>query len=672
MKKKQHLQQLLLALIIIVGINFWIGTQGELHAKAAELAKPTPINQIFPDPRFAEVIQVRLEKPNVTDTVSQDELNALTNVDSTYGLIDGVGSIEGIQYLNGMTQLVIQGGTLSDLSPLTKVTTLTYLNISNTQISDLSPISTLTNLTRLTMSGNHISDLSPLSNLTNLKVVNMEMNQIKDMSPLSELTNLIGVSMYNNKISDLSPLSSLLNLTSLTMDENQINDVSALSDLTKLKTLSLGNNQIDDISALSGLTNLEWLFIYDNQISNLSPLSDANKLFWFLFNDNKISDISVLSDKEELTYTDMSNNQISDLSPLKSLQNIMDISLENQQIENSPMNYQTNLVLPNTVKDNTNTLVTPETISDNGNYTSPDLTWDLPNYKNQVSYTFNQEVTVGSATTLFSGIVSQSLKQAPVAYNVLFNVDGEETSETVEMDTLLTSPAAPTKEGYTFTGWYNAPTGGNKWNFATDKMPANDITLYAQFSVNQYMVLLDVEGKISSQKVAYQEFAQAPSNPTKEGYTFTGWYDAPTGGNKWNFASGKMPANDITLYAQFTKQISPDNDSGTPRQGDGSDTHSNSNQNGSSTTEQESKTNTNQNSKSTNEQGATSNLAPSVQKNEDSSNLTISSTEESKDTKKTNVDLPKTGDKTKASPIILGMLCLGLAAFLGFQRRRVK
>ncbi|WP_410250607.1 InlB B-repeat-containing protein, partial [Listeria welshimeri] len=38
--------------------------------------------------------------------------------------------------------------------------------------------------------------------------------------------------------------------------------------------------------------------------------------------------------------------------------------------------------------------------------------------------------------------------------------------------------------GYTFTGWYDAPTDGTKWDFETDKMPANDMTLYAQFSKN--------------------------------------------------------------------------------------------------------------------------------------------------------------------------------------------
>ncbi|MBF2504484.1 InlB B-repeat-containing protein, partial [Listeria marthii] len=44
-------------------------------------------------------------------------------------------------------------------------------------------------------------------------------------------------------------------------------------------------------------------------------------------------------------------------------------------------------------------------------------------------------------------------------------------------------PPIPTKEGYTFTGWYDAKTGGNKWDFSADKMPAEDVILYAQFKI---------------------------------------------------------------------------------------------------------------------------------------------------------------------------------------------
>ncbi|EGK2527187.1 InlB B-repeat-containing protein, partial [Listeria monocytogenes] len=127
-----------------------------------------------------------------------------------------------------------------------------------------------------------------------------------------------------------------------------------------------------------------------------------------------------------------------------------------------------------------------------------------------------------------------------------------EARETIQADALLPEPAAPTKEGYTFTGWYDSPTGGTEWDFETDKMPANDMTLYAQFTINQYTAKLDAEGTIVSENVTYNELVPEPAAPTREGYTFTGWYDAPTDGTKWDFETDKMPANDMTLYARFT------------------------------------------------------------------------------------------------------------------------
>lgn len=70
----------------------------------------------------------------------------------------------------------------------------------------------------------------------------------------------------------------------------------------------------------------------------------------------------------------------------------------------------------------------------------------------------------------------------PILANVVFNVDDVQTTEAIVVEGFITEPAAPTKDGYTFDGWYDAKTGGNKWNFATNKMPATGITLYAQFS----------------------------------------------------------------------------------------------------------------------------------------------------------------------------------------------
>ncbi|EHN7557563.1 leucine-rich repeat domain-containing protein, partial [Listeria monocytogenes] len=543
-----------------------------------------------------------LQKPNVSTTVTQDELNTVEMLDELY-ITEYIASIEGVQYLNNLKQLKIvgYGNSISDLLPLSGLMKLELIQFNSNQISNLSPLSNLTNLSVLILSDNKISDLSPLSGLTNLKKLQLSENQLSDLTPLSGLTNLTSLDMDKNKISDISPLANLTNLTTLYMSNNQITNLSALSGLINLVNLYLSENQITDISGLSNLTNLQMVYMHQNKIIDVSPLSNLTNLesLYLSLNqinnidslsrltnlntlrmiDNQINDIGSLAGLTNLTELDirgnqikdvsplssltnlesllLSSNQISDISSLKNLKNLFRLMAANQTIVNKPVNYQKNLGFLNNIIDRTGTLVSPNGISDNGSYTSPDIIWDLPDYKKQVSYTFDNNDMDFS----FSGTVIQSLTEAPVSYKVVFDVEGEQTSGTTAKDTLLTPPANPVKEGYTFTGWYDEKTGGTEWDFATDKMPAKDITLYAQFSENPYTATLDVEGETTSQTVAYQNLVQAPTDPTKEGYTFIGWYDEKTGGTEWDFATDKMPAKDITLYAQFSKNSS---DEGTP------------------------------------------------------------------------------------------------------------
>ncbi|MDH4900738.1 InlB B-repeat-containing protein, partial [Listeria innocua] len=138
------------------------------------------------------------------------------------------------------------------------------------------------------------------------------------------------------------------------------------------------------------------------------------------------------------------------------------------------------------------------------------------------------------------------------SYTATFDKDGTTTTQTVNYDSLIQAPTEPTKAGYIFTGWYDAKTGGNKWDFAAKKMPAKNITLYARFSANAYTATFDKDGTTTTQAVDYDSLITEPTAPTKDGYTFDGWYDAETGGNKWDFAAKKMPAKNITLYARFS------------------------------------------------------------------------------------------------------------------------
>ncbi|ECH5525087.1 LPXTG cell wall anchor domain-containing protein [Listeria monocytogenes] len=407
----------------------------------------------------------------------------------------------------------------------------TGINVPYKGIKNLEGVQYLNNLSNLFVYFNEITDISVISNLSNLKYVYLDENHINDFRPLSNLTNLTELSLGSTQISDISVLSNLTNLTELSLHDNQLNNLDALSGLQNLKLLNLEETQTSDISALSDLTNLEDLYLDSNQISDISALSGLNNL--------------------KTLYLDY--NQIRDISPLSDLTKVTSLTLFNQNIMNDPIMYNPAITISNDVKDVSGALIAPATISDSGTYTNPNITWNLSSYLNEVSYTFRQTVTVGSATNDFYGTVRQPLQAIPVDYTVTFDVSGTETKESVETGDLLIEPTEPTKEGYTFIGWYDAKTGGNKWDFATGKMPARDMTLYAQFSINKYIASFDVDGKKTTELVNYQSMLSAPAEPKKEGYKFIDWYDTKTGGNKWDFTADKMPAKDMTLYAQFEK-----------------------------------------------------------------------------------------------------------------------
>ncbi|EAF6118363.1 BspA family leucine-rich repeat surface protein [Listeria monocytogenes] len=67
-------------------------------------------------------------------------------------------------------------------------------------------------------------------------------------------------------------------------------------------------------------------------------------------------------------------------------------------------------------------------------------------------------------------------------YTVTFDVEGKQEQQAVLFEELITEPTVPYKAGYAFTGWYDTKTGGTKWDFTTDTMPAKEMTLYAQFN----------------------------------------------------------------------------------------------------------------------------------------------------------------------------------------------
>ena len=149
-------------------------------------------------------------------------------------------------------------------------------------------------------------------------------------------------------------------------------------------------------------------------------------------------------------------------------------------------------------------------------------------------------------------------------YTVTFNPNNEADTTTIELDfnSKLTKPTNPTKVGYSFNGWYY---DNKKVDFSTFKMPANDIELKANWTINTYTITLNANGGICDDnyiKGNYNEPIIAPKNPTKEGYTFLYW-SIKNSNEEYEFTT--VPAENIELIAQwqvneYNVTFNPDND----------------------------------------------------------------------------------------------------------------
>ncbi|MBR6608978.1 MAG: InlB B-repeat-containing protein [Oscillospiraceae bacterium] len=117
-----------------------------------------------------------------------------------------------------------------------------------------------------------------------------------------------------------------------------------------------------------------------------------------------------------------------------------------------------------------------------------------------------------------------------ITYIVTFDSDGGSAVEaqTINEGNKVTKPADPTKEGYTFKGWFN---GENEYNF--DTAVTAPITLKAKWEENApatYTVTFDSDGgsAVEAQTINEGNKATKPADPTKEGYTFKGWFNGET------------------------------------------------------------------------------------------------------------------------------------------------
>ena len=169
----------------------------------------------------------------------------------------------------------------------------------------------------------------------------------------------------------------------------------------------------------------------------------------------------------------------------------------------------------------------------------------LPTDVTRTGYTFkgwyDNENLTGSPVTAIGGAETGNkeywAKWEINQYTITFDTNGGSEIAPITQDygTEITVPADPTRKGYTFKGWDKE---------IPETMPAENITVKAQWGINQYTITFDTNGgnEIAPITQDYGTEITTPDNPTRKGYTFKGWdKEIPK----------TMPAENMTVKAQW-------------------------------------------------------------------------------------------------------------------------
>ena len=146
-------------------------------------------------------------------------------------------------------------------------------------------------------------------------------------------------------------------------------------------------------------------------------------------------------------------------------------------------------------------------------------------------------VEIGTKTYTLTILRNSGTGGGATSYTLTFDTNGGSAIAPITQDygTAITAPADPTKTGYTFAGW--TPT-------IPATMPAENMTIKAKWTVNQYTLTFDTNGGSTIAPITqdYGTAITAPADPTKTGYTFAGWTPA---------IPATMPAENMTIKAQW-------------------------------------------------------------------------------------------------------------------------
>lgn len=160
----------------------------------------------------------------------------------------------------------------------------------------------------------------------------------------------------------------------------------------------------------------------------------------------------------------------------------------------------------------------------------------------------------------FDNVVSDMTVNAQwqaASYTVTYNANGGRCLQTSKEVTYLGNygnMATPTRDGYTFEGWYTQIQGGTQVTSDSKVEITDNITIYAHWKANSYQITYDTNGgkvDATGKSVVMGERYGSLAVPSRGGYSFCGWWTSVDGGEHITESSNVSIPNNHRLYAHW-------------------------------------------------------------------------------------------------------------------------
>ncbi|WP_200781911.1 InlB B-repeat-containing protein, partial [Peptococcus niger] len=468
----------------------------------------------FPDATFRDYVSTKFDKDN-NGKLSDTEIAHITSISVTS---ENIADLKGIEYFTALQTLNCAYNQLRSLD-ISKNTALKVLNCHDNKLTNLD-----------------------LSKNTALETLKCSVNQLTNLD-VSKNPALISLTCFSSQLTNLD-VSKNTALKELLCDGNQLRKLD-VSKNTALQRLECWENQLTSLD-VSKNTALKKLWCKSNQLTKLD-VSKNTKLQGLNCNSNQLTSLDV-SKNRELVHLNCMENQLTSLD--------LSHNIAGSRLKCNAQKYDveirtTDMKIPYADFPGTFDITKAGYIVGADSNFKVDLT--KPSTVTYNYYT-GSDTILGSYPTMYN----ITLNITYYVYIVRFDTNGgtEVSVQIIKQGDHVTIPTAPTKDGFTFAGWYKDAGLTTPFDVETETINA-DITLYAKWTPTtptNYTVTFNTNGgsAINPQTITAGGLVTKPAAPTKDGYTFAGWYKDAEFTKAFDFANETINA-DTTIYAKWTQ-----------------------------------------------------------------------------------------------------------------------